>query len=246
MTETGTDVTESVRQAWARIEASLGRVLPASLAQLREPADPAAIDAVEADLAVALPEDFRASLLIHNGTRWRSSHLGQPSPVPLEGLRDTDGIVETTRMWRDGYAPEPLWDDPRVWAYQVDDGSLFLNGPVRPIAGSAGAVVVGDMNGDVLWLLDLDPPPGGTPGQVVRVDVECAQWDVLAPSWTQLLLRYAEDLERFATAPQTSTLEMDPECGPACEWGITPPGDLPVRPAWLRNIQARDPDVEEP
>jgi hypothetical protein len=26
---------------------------------------------------------------------------------------------------------------------------LWLNGPVRPIIGSPGAVVVGDMNGDV-------------------------------------------------------------------------------------------------
>ena len=57
---------------------------------------------------------------------------------------------------------------------------------MRPIVGSPGAVVVDDTNGDAWWLLDFHPAPGGTPGQVVRVDVECASWDVLAPSWTQL------------------------------------------------------------
>jgi hypothetical protein len=38
---------------------------------------------------------------------------------------------------------------------------IWLNGPVRPIVDSPGAVVVGDMNGDVLWLLDFDPAKGG-------------------------------------------------------------------------------------
>ena len=128
-------------------------------------------------------------------------------------------------MWRDGYHPEPNWDDPQVWAYLFDRKMLWLNGPVRPIVGSPGTVVVGDMNGDVQWLLDFDPAPGGTPGQVVRVDVECASWDVLAPSWTQLLVRYAEDLELFAADPDNSPLEIDRLAGPACEWGSSTPSD---------------------
>src|SRR5262245_6981962 len=102
---------------------------------------------------------------------------------------DTNLIIERTRMWRDGYHPKPNWDDPQVWAYMVDREMFWLNGPVRPVIGSPGTVVVGDANGDVHWLLDFDPAPGGRPGQVVRVDVELASWDVLAPSWTQLLVR---------------------------------------------------------
>jgi cell wall assembly regulator SMI1 len=190
-----------------------------------------------------LPQDFRASLCIHNGTDPGPTLPSRdPSPVPLQCLYDTNLIIEQTRMWRDGHHPEPNWDDPRVWAYQVDDGNhLFLNGPVRPIVGSPGTVVVGDTNGDVQWLLDFDPAPGGTPGQVVRVDVECFSWDVLAPSWTQLLVRYAEDLELFAADPDNSTLKIR-DCGPACEWGGSTPSDSPgVRPAWLLDVQARDP-----
>ncbi|GAA1842884.1 SMI1/KNR4 family protein [Asanoa iriomotensis] len=192
-----------VAEAWARVEAGLGRVLPASLSQLQPGARPEAIDAMESALGVTLPPDFRASLLIHDGTAWTNPGTGRPSPIPLEYLYDTTGIVAATRMWRDNYDPDLAFDA----------------GPVRAVVGLPSAVLVGDMNGDVRWYLDLDPPPGGTPGQVVRVDIECEEWDVLAPSWTGLLLRYADDLHRHATDPANSPLDIDQGLGPACEWG---------------------------
>jgi cell wall assembly regulator SMI1 len=161
--------------------------------------------------------------------------------VPLDRLYDTVGIVEATRMWRDNDSSDPDVDNPEAWAYLVDTSELSLTGPVRPIVGAPGCVLVGDMNGDVHWYLDFDPAPGGTPGQVVRVDIECGQWDVLAPSWSDLLLRYAEDLESCAADPHGSPLDVDPEAGPACEWGLAP-GSVAVRPDWLRGVQSRDPD----
>ncbi|MFD0823640.1 SMI1/KNR4 family protein, partial [Micromonospora zhanjiangensis] len=201
-----------------------------------------AIDAVEAALGAPLPPDFRASLAIHNGTDpGPTLPAADPSPVPLTFLCDTDQIISLTRMWRDGFNPEPDWDDPQVWAHQVDEAMIGLSGPVRPIIGSPGMVVVGDMNGDVQWLLDLDPAPGGTPGQVVRVDVECSSWDVLAPSWADLLVRYAEDLELFATDPDSSPLQIDGDAGLECEWGSIPVESWGVRPDWLRDVQARSP-----
>jgi cell wall assembly regulator SMI1 len=226
---------EEVARAWSRIEAGLSRVLPASLELLGAPAGTPAIDTLEAALQVVLPSDFRRSLCVHNGTSWPHD-TGHPSPVPLDRLYDTIGIVEATRMWRGNYHPEPGFDDPRYWAREVDRRMVFLNGPVWPIIGSPTTVVVGDLNGDVQWLLDLDPAPGGTPGQVVRVDIECATWDVLAPSWTQLLVRYAEDLERFAADPDSSALDIDQGAGPACEWGCATPELREVRPAWLRGV----------
>lgn len=168
-------------RAWERIEASLGRVLPASLRQLKPPAEVQAIDAMESALAVALPQEFRASLRVHDGTKWPAPHRGQPSPVPLECLYDTSGIVTATRMWR------------------------------------------------------------GNHGQVVRVDVECSSWVVLAASWTELLVRYAEDLELHAASPDSSPLEIDQDCGPACEWGSIPTDSWTTRPAWLRDVRALNP-----
>jgi cell wall assembly regulator SMI1 len=179
--------------------------------------------------------DFRESLRVHNGTGW-----GQPCPVPLDHLYDTDGIVEATRMWRDNDTSDPSVDAPDVWAHLVDRRYLSLTGPVRPIVGAPGRVLVGDMNGDVYWYLDFDPAPGGTPGQVVRADVECGQWDVLAPSWRELLIRYADDLESYAADPDGSPLEVRQDAGPACEWGQASGTDA-VRPDWLRGVQPRNP-----
>src|SRR6266542_4229856 len=85
VTDTGADVDKRVAEAWARVEAGLSRVLTASLRQLNAPAAVQAIDAVEAALAVPLPQDFRASLRIHNGTDLGPTLPSpDPSPVPLK------------------------------------------------------------------------------------------------------------------------------------------------------------------
>ncbi|MGI5184440.1 SMI1/KNR4 family protein [Dactylosporangium sp. CA-152071] len=229
-------VDDEIVAAWRRIEAALGRVLPAALELLPGPADGAAVEAVEAALRVALPEDFKASLLVHNGTTW-----GMPSPMPLYQLYGTDDLVGQTREWWDCADPDPELDEPGAWAYHIDEGSLHLSGAVRPVVGGERTVLVGDLNGDVLWYLDLDPAPGGTVGQVVRVDVECAMWDVLAPSWRQLLLDYAAELERTA-AGEPTTLDIDARTGPTCDWGVTDRRNG-HRPAWLQGVAAREPNA---
>lgn len=226
---------EDVESAWARVEAALRRVLPDSLPLLAGPAAASEIDAIEAALEVVLPPDFRASLGIHNG-----SNFGGPAPVPLDHLFSAGEIVEMTQAWDSD--DDPDLDSPPVMACLIDEGMIHVSGPVRPTSSLGSRVVVGTMNGDVNWFIDLDPPEGGTPGQVVRLDVECCQWDVLAPSWTVLLVRYAEDLERFADDPERSSLKIDEGSGPACEWGIDPV-DNPPRPAWLRDVQARRPST---
>jgi cell wall assembly regulator SMI1 len=222
---------ERVAHAWARLEAALHRVLPDSLRLLAPPAEPEGIDAIESGLGVRLPPDFRASLRIHNGTA-----RDDPSPVPLEYLFGAEEILEMTRVW--DAEDDPDLADPGVIAKHVDDGRIHVDGPVRPVWGLANRVVVGTMNGDVNWFLDLEPPQGGTSGQVVRMDIECGQWDVLAPSWTELLHRYAEDLERFAADPVTSTIDLEEDRGPACEWGTGPVYET-SRPEWLRDVEAR-------
>jgi cell wall assembly regulator SMI1 len=235
MAETDDRSSEEIKSAWIRVEAALSRVLPDSLTLLAGPAEASEIDAIEAALGVTLPLDFRASLRIHNG-----SNYGNPAPVPLEYLFSSSEIVKMTRAWHS--EEDPDIDNPPVMACLIDEGMIHVSGPVRPTSSLTNRVVVGTMNGDVNWFIDLDPPEGGTPGQVVRLDLECCQWDVLAPSWTALLVRYAEDLERFADDPESSTLEIDEDSGPASEWGVDPIDKLP-RPAWLRDVQARRPST---
>lgn len=235
MADTGEHSYEDISSAWARVEAALSRVLPDSLPLLAGPAEAGEIDALEATLGLRLPPDFRASLRVHNGSKF-----GDPSPVPLDYLFNTGDIAEMTRAWHSDEDPD--LDDPPVMACLIDEGMIHVNGPVRPTSSLTNRAVVGTMNGDVTWFIDLDPPEGGTPGQVVRLDVECGEWDVLAPSWTHLLVRYAEDLERFAADPGSSSLEIEEGRGPECEWGVDPVYKLP-RPAWLRDVQARQPST---
>lgn len=119
VTDMGADVDKRVAEAWAWVEAGLSRVLTASLRRLSAPAGVQAVDAVEAALAVPLPQDFRASLRVHNGADPGTTLPSpDPSPVPLEC--------------------KPNWDDPRVSAYMVDREMVRLNGPVRPVIGSPG------------------------------------------------------------------------------------------------------------
>ncbi|MFC3494905.1 SMI1/KNR4 family protein [Glycomyces rhizosphaerae] len=113
------------------------------------------IDAVEAALGISLPPDFRTSLRIHNGTE-----CGDPSTVPLDYLFNTGDIHEMTRAWHAEEDQE--FDDPSAMACLIDEGMIHVKGPVRPTSSLAGRAVVGTMNGDVNWFLDLDPPKGRT------------------------------------------------------------------------------------
>lgn len=151
---------------------------------------------------------------------------------------DTEQIVEQTGWCAQD--PDPVWDRPEVWAHQVDHKEIWLHGPVRPTMAQAGRVLVGTMNGDVNWFLDLEPPLGGTPGQVIAVDIESATWEVVASSWRELLVRYADDLEQFRIDPASSALEIDSEVGPGCEWRRTH-GPASVRPVFLQDVRAQDP-----
>ncbi|GAA1659804.1 hypothetical protein GCM10009830_00960 [Glycomyces endophyticus] len=224
-----------VARAWDRVETALARVLPDSVRLLAPPAEPERIVAVESTLGLRLPPDFRASLLRHDG-----SLPGTPGPVPLEYLFDTGEIIELTQAWDSDEDPD--LDDPAVIARLIDKGVLHVDGPVRPGSSLSDRVVVGTINGDVNWFLDLEPPQGGTSDQVVRVDMECGQWDVLAPSWTDLLHRYAGDLERFADDPGSSSIRIGDGLGPDSLWG-TSPEYRTSRPEWLRGVEARDPST---
>ena len=46
-------------------------------------------------------------------------------------------------------------------------------GPVKPVFSYSKRVPFAQLNGDVIWYLDIDPEPGGKVGQVVEEDAEC-------------------------------------------------------------------------
>lgn len=92
-------------------------------------------------------------------------------------------------------APDAGWDVARAWA-QVEAGlNRVLPASLRRLAAPAGEQEIDAVEAALGVVLppdfraslgihngfpDLAPAPGGTPGQAVRVDVECGLWDVLA------------------------------------------------------------------
>ncbi|MFE0458543.1 SMI1/KNR4 family protein [Kitasatospora sp. NPDC058965] len=115
-------VIASVAESWNLIDAWLAKHAPASLAELRPPASPEAIERAEEQLGFAIPTDLRESLLCHDGD---DAHLGV---LPCGPLYSTEKIVEIRDMrmqiWN---ADDPDQQDDPWW------GTLWV-----PFAGSDG------------------------------------------------------------------------------------------------------------
>ena len=77
-------------------------------------------------------------------------------------------------------------------------------GLVKPVFFYSQRVPFAQLNGDVIWYLDLDPAPGGRVGQVVEEDAENLRLRVIADSLERLLEKYAQDIRNgaFHTSPQ--------------------------------------------
>ncbi len=69
-------------------------------------------------------------------------------------------------------------------------------GPVVPIAHTPTRIPFAG-NSDLNFSIDLDPPTGGTPGQIVRLDLELGELEVVADSLQAFL---AQGLEYLRSA----------------------------------------------
>ena len=99
----------TVDESWSIIHGWLGEHHPAMLPRLRGPADPAALAALEAHTGCRLPEDFKRSYLIHDGSDDVSG--------PLVGLT----LMSLSRI-------SSNWD---MWASIVDDDNADLDAECR-------------------------------------------------------------------------------------------------------------------
>jgi cell wall assembly regulator SMI1 len=171
-----------VRQTWARIEAVLRVTAPDRLAALATGATPEAIQTAETSLGVALPPDVRESYVVHNGSGEIDilpSELYGLIAVPLHSL---DEMVREWQMWqewgRDGNSHPHTSPEGPVKADRYNPRWL-------PLTWDGGAVNL---------CIDLDPAPGGVPGQLIYLDHLDPQ-RVAADGWRVFLERYAEGLE---------------------------------------------------
>lgn len=183
----------SVAQLWNAIESLLAERLPAIDLKLRPGATEREIEEAELTLGVRFPDDYRASLALHDGQELDDDDDGAVAWLP--GAEWLGSLASLVRCWQQ--------DRPSIDAAMLAERSEWLDrsGRVRqahfhprqiPIAGSR------------FWdygrlLIDLAPGPNGTEGQVIaRDDIELT-W--LAPSFRVLLAMIARDLEDGTLRP---------------------------------------------
>lgn len=122
-----------VEESWVRIEAWLREYAPLTYGALRPPASAENLDRVEAGLSQQFPDDYRRSMLIHDGVQKYApggdQYLGTLTPdselLASESIGDVQGfLTEVGAKYcaqdPEGYlksAAEPAGTTPLVWFY---------------------------------------------------------------------------------------------------------------------------------
>src|SRR5262245_40931883 len=145
-----------MRDIWSRIEAWLRTHAPVLLESLEPGASAEQLDQAERELGRPLPGDFRESYLIHNGQRTVPALMCVPRLINGTELYCLDEVLST---WQDlSCAPAP-----------ESSGRLVRTlGPVLPLWNTQSRIPFAGEFERYYDMLDFDPGPGGTPGQVVR------------------------------------------------------------------------------
>jgi cell wall assembly regulator SMI1 len=156
---------------WKTIAAWLAAEQPRALAGWNPPASAAAIADAEAKLG-PLPDDYKQFLAIHDGQRELEPFVGLGSLLPIGKVISTNA-----RMVGEPEAIPEEFVDKGILA--VDYAKAWL-----PISRSA--------RGRDYLCIDLDPPPGGTRGQILEYVVDDSERRRVAGSFAELLSRYFE------------------------------------------------------
>ncbi len=201
---------------WRRIDAALGKHAPAVLETLSGPASAKQLAALEKELGQPVPDDLRRSWAVHDGQDDEVEEHQLFADFPFYGVARARAARKEGRVVAKMLGVDKQKDDLVAWHALVADGIGSIDGPVKARDHHEAWLPIGACNGDVFRYLDLDPAPGGTLGQVIEVDPESVSWRVLAPSFGDLLARYAEALEAGAIdwdAPEACALFPLPDMG---------------------------------
>lgn len=152
----------------------------------RPPATASAIAAAEDAMKISFPEDFRASLLVHDG---EDDYDGDPMRFHwMPGCDRLAPLAQIVEQWRD--ERDRVQDEEEDSCLVTEDGrfrNLLWHSKRIPIAGSPW------WDGDNTYL-DFVPGPEGAAGQLVTMVTEC-DFVVLAPSFRAAFEGYVEMLE---------------------------------------------------
>lgn len=174
----------TVHESWRIIEAALEKHARPIHAALRKPAGDSAIAKLAKVVPADLPPDFVESLKIHDGLN--DSYLGRIRLFDYNALLPASAIIDEHTMMC------ALQSDSDFGGSQAGgDPSVRNDTHWRP-----GWVPIMDADGDKL-ILDLDPAPGGTVGQVFEWSNSGSRpLRVLAPSFEEWLGGIAEALDK--------------------------------------------------
>jgi cell wall assembly regulator SMI1 len=184
-----------IAESWRRIENWLRAHDPGTLATLRPGATPEALAATEAALGVALPDDLRASILLHDGQE--RSTTTQALPALIEGVEFLS-LDEMRVQWA-------------IWQELLADGEFDrvtsdASAGVRPDWWNARWIPLTYDGSGNHYCADLDPAPGGTAGQIITMWHDEATRALIVPSFGAWLAAFAADLDAGHYA-------YDDECG---------------------------------
>jgi cell wall assembly regulator SMI1 len=174
--------TSKIVAAWETIEAELQAQFPAVSETLAPPAQASEIDQIEEVCNVVLPQDFRDSLLRHNGQRgsyWRCSLV---NGADLLGAGD---IIKYWQMWALVVADSNETDPPENTSDEIATDVIWHPKWI-PFA------VTGN---NMSYVIDLAPRSKGSVGQVFT-HASGSPGEILARSFTEWLEGLASKLAR--------------------------------------------------
>jgi molybdopterin molybdotransferase len=173
-----------VAASWRIIEGVLWENAHSLYRALCKPATDAKVARLAKLVPARLPRDFVQSLKTHDGLR--DSYLGQNRLFDYNALLPISAIITEYRMLCQHQ--EQFSDVASVAGH---DPEIRIDARWR-----AGWVPVMDADGDKL-VLDLDPAPGGSVGQVFQwYNNGSTRLEVLAPTFGEWLAKLAEALSK--------------------------------------------------
>jgi cell wall assembly regulator SMI1 len=164
----------TVDDSWAIIHDWLQRHHPSMRSLLRGPAHPAALAELEEQIGQTLPDDFKRSYLIHDGSERISGIL---VGLPLMSLAE---IHSNWEMWTEVASELEADDDLSQACRSHPPGAvklLYANRAWIPFAGDSQNFVA----------IDFDPGPAGKPGQIINTGRDDEMRHVIADTFSGFL-----------------------------------------------------------
>ena len=166
----------SVIAAWDVIHVWFKTECPALLQKLNPPASDAALSALEKTVGVALPEDFKASYRIHDGSNgWEAPIVGEPML----------SVKDIARVWT------KFKSFVKDWEAMLPIEASFKKGAIKEDAINPKWIPFLGPDEDNYVGMDFDPGPAGIKGQVINFGVDQFKYGsnrfVLAPSFGEFL-----------------------------------------------------------